>query len=102
MASTALRSDPQGGLSVAEIITLLGTRRAQRRWIDGHDNVSRVVPKRVSARPSRADTADAAPQGYRILVSYPQLLTRNRQIAACRDIATPVDITGVATGADTP
>src|SRR3546814_288620 len=79
MASTALRSDPQGGLSVAEIIPLLETRRAQRGWSDGHDNVSRLVPKRVSARPSRSDTADAALQGFRILVIDPQPLTRSEE-----------------------
>src|SRR3546814_16299100 len=92
MASTALRSDPQGGLSVAEIIPLLETRRAQRGWSDGPDNVSRLVPNRVSARPSRSDTADAALQGFRILVIDPQPLTRNCLIPALPDIANPADI----------
>ena len=80
---------------MAEIIPLLETRRAQRGWSDGHDNVSRIVPKRVSARPSRSDTADAALQGFRILVIDPQPLTRNCLIAAMRDIANLVDITAV-------
>ena len=80
---------------MAEIIPLLETRRAQRGWSNGHDNVSRIVPKRTSARPSRSDPADTALQGFRILVIDPQPLTRNCLIAAMRDIANLVDITAV-------